>query len=180
MNNIYLFLITRGQKIILALMLILIADVQQVKAAEFIVLKYGFLRDSLSVPELSTFAETGEMSSSISSYLDLAHQKPDNVREILNKKIPVNGVLLSKILNSKPGGVFLDIVAKYIQTPSGRASRESLRGAFVTSALDDNNIKLIEIIENYPTNEIHIEGDRLGELYTNIEKVIKQIPSILN
>ena len=159
-------------------MLILVADIQKVTAAESIVLKYGPLRDSLSVPELSTFAQTGEMSSSIVSYLDLAHQQPDNIRRILNKKISIDGLLLSKILNSKPGELFLDMVAKYIQTPSGRASRESLRGAFLTSALDDDNIRLIEIIENYPTNEIHIEGDRLSELYIKIDKVIKVISEI--
>jgi hypothetical protein len=118
------------------------------------------------------------MSSSLRAYLNLANQNPDLVRNVLTKEIPINGVLLSQILNSKPGEIFLDLVATYIQTPTGKASRESLRGAFITSALPDNNIRLIEILENYPTPEIHVEGDRLVELYTSIQKVIQQIPLI--
>ena len=40
-----------------------------VKAAEKVILKYRFLRESVSVPELTTFAETGELSSSLDSIL---------------------------------------------------------------------------------------------------------------
>jgi hypothetical protein len=162
----------------LLILITLICAPNQVKASESVVLKYGFLRESISVPELSTFANTGEMSSSLRAYLNLANQNPDLVRNVLTKEIPINGVLLSQILNSKPGEIFLDLVATYIQTPTGKASRESLRGAFITSALPDNNIRLIEILENYPTPEIHVEGDRLVELYTSIQKVIQQIPLI--
>lgn len=179
MKSTYLFLKKRSQQLILSLFLILMSAPQTVRASDSIILKYGFLRESVSVSELSHFAETGEMSSSLRNYFDLANQKPERIRRVLNEEIPVNGLLLSYILNTKPGEVILDMVSKYIQTPSGRASRESLRGAFVTSALPDNNVKLIEVLENYPTSEIHVEGESIVELYTDINKVVKQIPAIL-
>ncbi|MEB3229330.1 MAG: alpha/beta hydrolase [Synechocystis sp.] len=40
-----------------------------------------------------------------------------------------------------------------------------MRGAIITSAAEDNTVQLIEVLENYPTKEVHLEGDRLMELY---------------
>jgi hypothetical protein len=150
----------------------------QVNAASSVILKYGFLQESISVPELSTFAETGEMSSSLRAYLALANQNPEVVRKVFTDKISVNPILLSQILNSPLGEMLLDGVSQYIKTPSGRSSRESLRGALLTSALDDSNIRLIEVLENYPTSELHVEGDRLAEVYRRLQEVIEQIPLI--
>lgn len=178
MINLNNSLMTKLQLIILTLLITCFVPSHQLKASESVILKYGFLRESISVKELSTFANTGKMSSSLRAYLKLANKKPDQVRKVLSQEIPVDGVLLSQILNSKAGELLLDVVANYIQTPSGKASRESLRGAFVSSALPDNNIRLIEIFENYPTSEVHIEGDRLAELYVKINNIIKQIPLI--
>jgi hypothetical protein len=162
----------------LSLSMILLVPSYQANAANTVILKYGFLRESISVAELSTFTKTGEMSSSLRNYFNLANQNPETVRKILTDKIPVNGVLLSKILNSLPGEFLLDTLSNYITTPSGRASKESLRGAIVTSALPDNNIQLIEVLENYPTSEIQVEGDRLLEMYKSIKEVIEKIPLI--
>lgn len=164
--------------LILSLAIFLRFQELKVNAADTIILKYGFLRESISVNELSTFAETGEMSSSLKNYLDLANRNPDTVRKILTEKIPVKGVFLSKILNNTIGERMLDLVSNYIATPSGRASRESLRGALVTSALPDNNLQLIEVLENYPTSEVHVDGDRLAETYFTIKEVIDKIPVI--
>jgi hypothetical protein len=150
----------------------------QIYAAETIVFKYSFLRQSVSVKELSTFVETGEMSSSLRNFFESAKQDPETIRQVLGEKITVDAIILSKFLNTFVGEILLNIVSGYIQTPSGRASTESLRGALVISALPDNNISLMEILENYPTSEIHVEGDRLVELYQRLKDLIDQIPTL--
>ena len=159
-------------------MITVIYSSTQLHAAESVILKYGFWQESISITELSTFVETGEMSSALRAHLALANQNPEAVRKVLSKKISVNPVLLSQILNSPPGGMLLDGVSQYIKTPSGRASRESLRGALVTSALPDSNIRLIEVLENYPTSEVYLEGDAMAEIYRRLQEVIEQIPLI--
>ncbi len=163
---------------IISFLITVIYSFTQVNAAESVILKYGFLRESISVTELSTFAKTGEMSSSLDAHLDLANQNPETVRNVLTQEISVNPILLSQILNSPWGEILLDRVTEFIRTPSGRASRESLRGALVTSALPDKNIRLIEVLENYPTAQVHVEGDRLVEIYSRIQKALEQIPFI--
>ncbi len=143
-------------------------------AAETVMLKYGFLRESISVPELTTFTATGELSPSLSAYLRLANQEPEKLQQLLTKAIEVDAVLLYKILTSVPGELLLDQVSTVVHTPSDRASRQSLRAALVSSALEDDNITLIEIMENYPTSEVHIEGDRLAQTYSRISGVVEQ------
>ncbi|MGK7877912.1 MAG: alpha/beta hydrolase [Xenococcaceae cyanobacterium] len=146
------------------------------QTAESVVLKYRFLQESISVPELSTFAETGELSSSLLAYLKMADKKPDQLQQVLTQEIKVNPIFLSKFLNSLPGEILLDQVSEVIRTPTGRASRQSLRGALVTSALPDGDIRLIEVLENYPTPEVYVEGDRIVEIYNKINGVLGRLP----
>jgi hypothetical protein len=150
----------------------------KVEAAESVVLKYGMLRQSIPVADLSSLAERGEPSSELGFYLGLAKKQPEDLQQLLTKPIKVEAVPLSKFLNSFPGIFLLDVVGEYLSTPSGRASRESLRGALVSSALPDGDIKLIEVLENYPTSELYVEGDRLAEIYGNIKGVLDYLPKI--
>lgn len=182
-----LFIMTQNKKLfkqsqlifsfILA-MLGLIFTKQSVQAAERVVLKYSILRESISVQELSQLANTGETSRSLKNYLRLANKKPEELRALLNQNVDVDPVFLSKVLNSFAGGMILDPIGEVIHTPSKRANKESLRGALVTSALSDQNIRLVEIFENYPTEEIHVDGDRLVEVYQNIEGFLDNIPDL--
>ena len=162
---------TQNKKLLRKYMLIFVLAVfgllftkQSVQAAERVVLKYSVLRESVSVEELSKLAKTGETSRSLKTYLKLANRKPEELRSLLNRNVDVDPVFLS--------------IGEVIHTPSKRANKESLRGALVTSALSDNNIRLIEIFENYPTEEIHVDGDRLVEVYQNIEGFLDGLPRL--
>ncbi len=149
-----------------------------VKAAEKVILKYRFLRESVSVTELTTFAETGKLSSSLNSYLGMANKEPDDLERALTKEVKVNGLLLSRILNTTPGELILDQMSEVIHTPSQRASRQSLRSALVQSALPDGNITLLEVLQNYPTEDVIVEGERVVEVLTKIEKLTELIPNL--
>jgi hypothetical protein len=147
-------------------------------AAQSVVLKYRFLREKVSVPELSTFAKTGELSPTLKTYLRLAKREPDELRRALTKEVKVNPNLLYRVLNSPIGELMLDQVSEVVHTPDNQANRESLRGALVSSALSDNQITLIETLENYPTPEVHVEGERLVEVTQKIGDVFRRLPTI--
>ncbi|MGI0482234.1 alpha/beta hydrolase [Geminocystis sp. CENA526] len=171
-----MFYLTRYYLIISILIGFVFYPFQKATGAETIVLRYSMLRPSIPVADLTNLCETGEVSSALASYLRLANQKQDNVRNALCRKIPVDGVMLSKMLNHPLGGMVLNIFAEVITTPSQRASKESLRGAIVTSALKDNNISIMEVAQNYPTEEVHINGDRLMEIYNQIDSILGSLP----
>ncbi|WP_017305653.1 alpha/beta hydrolase [Spirulina subsalsa] len=140
-------------------------------AAERVVLRYSILEASISVAELADLAERGEVSPELQAYLELANQSPENFREILTKEITVDGVWLSRLLNNSIGERLLDQVSDVIHTPTKQANREALRSALVSSAMTDGKITLIEVLQNYPTSELHINGDRLVEVIQQIEKL---------
>lgn len=148
------------------------------EAAEKVVLKYRFLQEKVSVPELTTFAQTGELSSSLRSYLKLAKKEPNDLRRTLTQDVKVNPTFLYRALNHPLGEGMLDQVSQVIHTPTNRANRESLRGALVSSALPDGNITLIETLQNYPTPEVHVEGDRIAEVMQTIRNWLNRLPRL--
>lgn len=148
------------------------------EAAQAVVLKYSILRETISVPELTTFAQTGEISPLLKTYLKLARREPEQLRRALTQEVPVNPTLLERVLSTSVGEVMLDRVSEVVHTPDNQANRESLRGALVSSALADGKITLIETLENYPTPEVHVEGDQLVDVVRNITRVLGRLPNI--
>ncbi|HEY9611574.1 alpha/beta hydrolase [Allocoleopsis sp.] len=146
------------------------------EAAEWVVLKYRFLRERVSVTELTTFVKTGELSRSLRAYLKLAKKEPAELRRTLTQEVKVNSTFLYQALKTPVGDGMLDQVSQVVHTPTNRANRESLRGALVSSALPDGNITLIETLQNYPTPEVHVEGERLVEVMQNISKLLGGLP----
>lgn len=145
------------------------------QAADKVIFKYGFLRESISVAELTTLVQTGEVSSSLRSYLRMADKDPEDLRDLLTQELEVEGVLLYKILRTVPGELMLDQVSEVMHTPSNRANRQSLRSALVKSALDDNQVTLMEIMQNYPTTDLHVEGERLADIYEQVNGIVKNL-----
>lgn len=151
-----------------------------VLAAEQIVLKYGIFRESLSAQELSTFAQTGELSRSLRVNLALARQDPKAIRQYLTEPVKVNPVFLDRVLNSRIGNIILDQISQVIYTPSRRADRQALRAALALSASQDRQVSLIEIIKNYPTNEVEVDGDRLEGAYRQLRRLQTSLQDLLN
>lgn len=144
-------------------------------AAEMLVLKSGWIQATIPVEDLENLVKYNRVSPKLAFYLEKTNSKPDDLRTILSQEIAVDAVTLSKILNSPIGERLLDLLSEIIMTPSGRASRESLRGALVTSALDDHSISLLEILINYPTAEVHLDGDRLTSVYNRFSQILELV-----
>jgi Alpha/beta hydrolase of unknown function (DUF1400) len=149
-------------------------------AAERVVWRYRVLQGSLSVDELTTLAETGEVSPALRAYFRLARRNPQHIRRTLNEEVAVNPRLLDRVLNSPVGDVAIDRVSEAIHTPSRQADRQAMRSALVLSASDDSRISLIEVIQNYPTEEIHVDGDRLADAYRQIQGLQNRLGDLLN
>ncbi|MGI2905871.1 alpha/beta hydrolase [Tolypothrix sp. VBCCA 56010] len=148
-------------------------------AAESVVLKYRIFRESVSVQELSSFAQTGKLSTSLRVNLALARQNPQAIRQYLTEPVKINPVILDKVLNSRIGNVILDQLTQVIHTRSRQADKQALRAALVVSASKDRQITLIEVIQNYPTNEVEVEGDRLETAYRQLRRFQGNLQDIL-
>jgi hypothetical protein len=148
-------------------------------AAERVVLRYGVLEAAVSVDELATFAETGEQSRRLRRYLRLSGQDPETVRQTLNREVEVDVVVLDRVLNSFVGEYALDQLGKVIHTRSGRANRQAMRSALVLSASDDGKVSLIEVMQNYPTSDIMVDGKQLLSAYETIADLSGRVRDVL-
>lgn len=143
-------------------------------AAQKVVMRYGPIARSLPVKDLSDLVDTGRVSPQLYSYLRLADQKPEGLRQQLTRPLNVNLVTLDRQLNSVPGNLLLDEAGRYIHPPGSQASRQALRGALILSASGDNQITLIEILENYPTQDVEVDVEKTIATYQQIDGVLNQ------
>ena len=173
-----LFLSLRRTLVLIASASILLSSTSAI-AADQVVLKYRIFQESISVKELTTFAETGELSSSLQVNLALARQKPQVVRQYLTEPVKVNPIFLDRLLNSSIGDVVLDEVSQVVHTPSRRADRQALRSALVLAASSDGTLTLVEIIQKYPTAVVQVEGDRLERAYRQISQLTGLVEDFL-
>ncbi|MGL5061152.1 MAG: alpha/beta hydrolase [Microcoleus sp.] len=147
-------------------------------AAEKVILKYSAIRMTLPVAELKTFAETGQMSPALEMLLGNAKKNPRTLRRSLNQSLKVDRRFLEQALNSQIGEAVLDEVSQVIRAPSGNEHRQALRSALLLSAKDDDRIALLETIENYPSPEVSVEGDKLAEAYGKLVALSEQFGGV--
>ena len=140
-------------------------------AAEEIILRYGILERTVAVSDLSQLAETGEATSQLQSYFDTAQVPAEEVQNMLNSDVTVDGININRILDNPLGDVLLDEVSKSIYPESGSAGRQAMRAALVLSAVDDDRITVIEVLENYPTSRVVLDTERLAATYEDFQEV---------
>lgn len=148
----------------------------QAIAAERLVVHYRIFSQSVAISELRTLADTGQASRAIQFYLTLGNRQPEELRQILTRPIAVNSNDLYQILSSPLGSAALDEVSQVIHTPDNQANRESLNAALVAASLPDGQIRLIDVLEQYPTNEVHLNGEKLIEAIERISAIVRIIP----
>jgi hypothetical protein len=147
-------------------------------AAETVVLKYGPFREKISVAELAELAETGEPSPDLAGYIRLADKEPAEIQAILNKSVKADPVKLDRLLNSALGEIVLEKLAEAIHTPGGGADQQALRAALILSASQDGEITLIEALQNYPTQEVHVEGEKIAAALRQFSRFQKQADKV--
>lgn len=156
------------QAIFVLISSILLLETNSVNAAEKVVFRYKIFSRSLPVKELTEFSETGEVSSNLNYYLQKSNQDSQTVRNVLNEEVNVSTTTLDETLNSKIGEFLLDQIGQTIHTSSDKENKKALRSAIVLSSAKDNKVSLIEIIQNYPTNEVYVDADNLARTYNQL------------
>lgn len=132
-------------------------------AAEKVVLSAGIHQASIPLKDLQNFAENGEVSPALRDVLRASKKDSEQTRQALTKEVPIDLLLADKTLNHPLGEMLLDQLSLVIHPPTTTAHRPALRSAIILSASEDNQVSLLEIIENYPSSELHVEVDQIVE-----------------
>lgn len=144
-----------------------------VKAAEKIFFTYSPLKLSVNVESLELFAQDGTIDEDLKQYLNrISPEDQQKFREALNKKVPIDGVKISRFFNTEMGESILLRLGKAITLDGGENGGIALRGAIVQSALDPEGLTLLNVLKKYPT-DIQIQGEFIMEGVNYTELVIK-------
>ena len=106
-------------------------------AAERINIIWQSLRLTLEVNSLEQFADEGVINQELDFYLQTAgldDEQRKSLREILVIQYPIDGVQLSKFLNTPTGEILLERLGILVSLPGGRNGKYLLRGALIQAA----------------------------------------------
>ncbi|WP_293122629.1 alpha/beta hydrolase [Okeania sp. SIO1I7] len=131
------------------------------KAAEQIHFNYGFLKISVSLTALETYAETGKVEDDLKLYfLLLDAENQQKLRNVLQFNLKINPMQLSQGLYSPMGEKLLQYLGEIIQTQSRNNGAIALREALIKTA-ESQDFTPINILQNFP-----------GEVQFNIRKIL--------
>ena len=123
-----------------------------VNAAEEIDFVYSPIEESLKVSSLEKFAQDGTIDKNLEFYMNIA--KPDEkekaiFRKLLTIRIPLDPVVLSRLLKTDEGERLLTFFGDIINIQGGSSGKIALRGAIVTAALDkEEGLTLLNFLRN--------------------------------
>jgi hypothetical protein len=150
-----------------------------VAAAERIVFTYGPIGRSIPIRDLETLAETGKATRQLQWYLRVAKLKPETLQQVLTQKVSVSQRLIDRVTYSLPGEYLLYQTGKTIHTRSRQANIQAIRAALLLSTSQDNQLSLLEFLQNYPTQELYVNGVSLLRLINDVNRVIDRIEPIV-
>jgi predicted dienelactone hydrolase len=128
-------------------------DALPVVAAERIKFYYGVFGFSVSVRDLATFAETGEVKPNLAYYLDrLDVDRQKQIRKLLQSHYRVDDMVVYRFSRTYAGAKLLNKLGELIQIPGGRNGFYGLRGAIITSARESDGLNIISILQYFPTD----------------------------
>lgn len=148
-------------------------------AAERLVFTFGPIGRSIPIEDLKTLAETGEATRQIRWYLNLANLSPEALQQALTQEVSLSQKLVDRVTYSLPGEFILYQLGNTIHTRSDRANIQANRAALLLSTSEDNKISLLEYLENYPTQELYIDGVSLLKFVKDADRIKNKIEPII-
>jgi Alpha/beta hydrolase of unknown function (DUF1400) len=142
-------------------------------SSETVIFTYGGLTQSIPIGELQDFADTGEVSPALDTLLKHGKQNPFVIRWILKQEFPANNKLIADLLNTASGEYILSQTENVVSSKTERANVTALRGALIASASDNNLVSLLELLENYPTQDVYVNGKILARLQENFAQFVE-------
>lgn len=152
----------------------------EAQAAESVFVRYKDTEVTVTRGELDSFAETGELPTSLQSLFGTDEvDLPEAVRTILSEQITVPKFMQNFIEGSN-GEFLLFKLDQAISSADGRTERglESLRKAVLDSIADDQ-VSFLEIIDKHPQNTIRLDVTNLEGTYNDVSGfVAKVLPAL--
>jgi len=145
-------------------------------AAKTIAFKYGIFQRSLPIADLRTYAETQEASPEFKSALRyLSNENEQTVQSALQIKLPLNVVVVDRLLRTDTGETALSQVAQVIEREDDSAV-PALRAALVLGANSSDGLGVLSFLEAYPSQTITIDLPKALEFVKENKRLLRSLP----
>lgn len=140
-------------------------NLSKAEAADRVRLVYGPFNCSLSVESLKTYAETGEITPEFKPYTKfLNKQSLSQLRHWLKKDFDRDVVGIHDYTHSPKGEELLQEIGTVITTHSERNGFYALRAALIQAATKSEDWTIIDVIQQFPTENMQINTKELFKL----------------
>lgn len=130
-----------------------------VLAAEQISLNFGSLNVTVPVADLQTFADTGQLSSNLAAYAQLAPRDAlTNLRSLLQQSFQLTPTTISQFSKSQTGELSFQALGEFFQTQDNQNGGAALVTAFTNAAVNPKGFTALDVIRQYPGSTIQING----------------------
>jgi predicted dienelactone hydrolase len=140
-------------------------------ADQEIFVRFGPLVRSVRVSSLETLAEAGEIEADLAFYIramGLSAPEVEQFRHTLTRPVAVDGVLLSRFLNSAMGEELMNRLGSLLRLRSGPNGERALRAALVNAALSPEGFSALSVLRHLPVDlQVDIGDVRLVEAAVN-------------
>jgi hypothetical protein len=148
------------------------------QAAEEIVFTFGPIRPAVSITDLENLAATGRVPNNLRFYFNISGVEPSVVQNALTTELPVDLLFADRTLNSLPGEFALFEIGQIVHTRSRQANIQALRAAVVLSVSEDNTLTLLEFLQNYPTQQLYIDGVELAKVARDVSQALEDVRDV--
>ena len=140
-------------------------NIQSAKAADKVRLVYGPFKCSLSVSSLKTYAETGEITPEFKPYTKFLNKRSlSQLRHWLQKDFDRDVVGIHDYTHSPQGEKLLQEIGTVITTHSQRNGFYAIRAALIQAATESDDWTIIDVIQQFPTENMQINTQQLFKL----------------
>lgn len=155
--------------LLLAGLSMIVLPAPKAEALEDVRLAYsGYEFGSLSVSDLVSFSETGQLSQNLEALLGVIKVDQATALGLLTTEIAVDGGLLEQASRTFIGESFFQLVGTTVSLPdSSEPSWTYLRDALVASA-SDSRVSTLEVLQEFGANSVVIDTDKLGPMVEQI------------
>ncbi|QYO64793.1 alpha/beta hydrolase [Leptolyngbya sp. 7M] len=131
-----------------AVVLLLVLPVQ---AAERIYFNYGLLGRSVTVEQLATFAETGELEGSLALLKRFSPERRAQIRSVLQLRYPVDPIMVDRFAYTSSGERLFRELGELIQSEAYQNGARGLRSAAILATANPDGVSIIGFLQQFPT-----------------------------
>ena len=150
-------------------------------AAERLKLNFGILSLELSIDALELYANEGKINRELNFFTSRLDQRTvTQLRRILRRKINIDPVLLYRLTRSPMVIELIESLGEVATTHYERNGFYAIRGSITNAAIEQpDGVTLIDVLRQFPTNDISIDAARLFELRDELTALIEYREAIV-